>query len=198
MQLGKNSLIILGILLILSCSRSSKKNPVTVSENKYCYITSPDIPGKQYLSETFLTTIANIKTNPTKKESLEGMVHLKGGNFAMGADIPIQHDSMQATALPQNDEFPKHEVMVNGFYMDTHEVTVGEFEEFVKATNYITVAEIDINWEELKKQLPKGVLPITGERSPVTSTMPPHWRSIFRRLTIGKVSTSARTVSSTW
>jgi formylglycine-generating enzyme required for sulfatase activity len=40
--------------------------------------------------------------------------------------------------------------------MDTHEVTVKEFEEFVKATNYITVAEMDIDWEELKKQLPAG------------------------------------------
>ncbi|PQJ22771.1 formylglycine-generating enzyme family protein [Tenacibaculum sp. SG-28] len=156
MQLGKNSLIILGVLFTLSCSRSSNKPPVVVSENKYCYLTSPDIPGKQYLSEKFLTTIANIQTNPTKKESLEGMVYLKGGNFAMGADTPAQHNTMQATALPQNDEFPKHQVMVSGFYMDTHEVTVGEFEEFVKATNYITVAEMDINWEELKKQLPEG------------------------------------------
>lgn len=40
--------------------------------------------------------------------------------------------------------------------MDKHEVTVKQFEEFVKATNYVTVAELDINWEELKKQLPKG------------------------------------------
>lgn len=76
----------------------------------------------------------------------------------MGADIPYNYESMQPTALPQKDEFPKHEVSVNNFYMDVHEVTVGEFEEFVKATQYVTVAERDINWEELKKQLPLGTL----------------------------------------
>jgi hypothetical protein len=43
-----------------------------------------------------------------------------------------------------------------------------------------------------------GVFEMIGERSPVMSTIPPHWRSIFSRLIIGKVSTSARTVSSIW
>ena len=37
-----------------------------------------------------------------------------------------------------------------------------------------------------------------GQASGETSTMPPHWRSILSREMIGKVSISARTVSSTW
>ena len=51
---------------------------------------------------------------------------------------------------------------------------------------------------QLMKQLPSGVLEMMGERSPVMSTMPPHWRSIFRREMIGKVSIRARSVSSIW
>ena len=54
------------------------------------------------------------------------------------------------------DEFPQHKVSVDPFYIDAHEVTNTEFDEFVKATGYITVAEKDIDWEEIKIQLPKG------------------------------------------
>jgi formylglycine-generating enzyme required for sulfatase activity len=35
-------------------------------------------------------------------------------------------------------------------------VTNAQFAAFVEATNYVTVAERKINWEELKKQLPAG------------------------------------------
>ena len=51
---------------------------------------------------------------------------------------------------------------------------------------------------QLTKQLPSGVVERMGERSPVISTIPPHCRSILSREIIGKVSTSARTVSPTW
>jgi hypothetical protein len=51
---------------------------------------------------------------------------------------------------------------------------------------------------QLTKMPSTGVFEMIGERSPVMSTIPPHQRSIFSRLMIGKVSTRARTVSSTW
>ena len=51
---------------------------------------------------------------------------------------------------------------------------------------------------QLIKQLPTGVFEMIGERSPVISTIPPHWRNIFKRLMIGKVSIKARRVSSIW
>ena len=38
--------------------------------------------------------------------------------------------------------------------MDETEVTNSQFAEFVEKSNYITVAEKDINWEELKLQVP--------------------------------------------
>ncbi len=43
------------------------------------------------------------------------------------------------------DSKPVHSVTVNGFWMDEHEVTNSQFEKFVKATGYITVAEQKLN-----------------------------------------------------
>ncbi len=81
-----------------------------------------------------------------KTFSTIGMVKIPAGNFMMGAD------NDQASA----DEYPKHKVVVNGFWMDATEVTNKQFAEFVKATGYKTVAERKPDWEELKKQLPAG------------------------------------------
>ena len=74
----------------------------------------------------------------------EGMVWIPGGTFSMGGD------NDQA----RQDEFPKHQVKLNGFFMDITEVTNAQFAKFVAATGYVTTAEKDINWDELKKQLP--------------------------------------------
>lgn len=61
--------------------------------------------------------------------STDGMVYISGGTFAMGND------------RGNPDERPAHEVTIKGFWMDIHEVTNDQFEEFVKATGYVTVAE---------------------------------------------------------
>ena len=58
-----------------------------------------------------------------------GMVWIPGGKFLMGSDDG------------QRDEQPVHEVTVDGFWIDRTEVTNEEFEKFVKATGYVTVAE---------------------------------------------------------
>src|SRR5207249_850013 len=39
------------------------------------------------------------------------------------------------------DALPVHRVYVDGFWMDATEVTNAQFERFVKATGYVTVAE---------------------------------------------------------
>lgn len=78
--------------------------------------------------------------------STTGMVYIPGGTFMMGAD------NNQAS----KDEYPKHKVTVDPFYMDEHEVTNAQFKTFVDATGYITTAEQKPNWEQLKKQLPPG------------------------------------------
>lgn len=83
---------------------------------------------------------------PPEKQQQEGMVWIEGGTFMMGAD--------NDQARP--DEYPKHKVSVDGFWMDATEVTNAAFARFVEATGYVTTAEKRPDWNELKKQLPPG------------------------------------------
>ncbi len=78
--------------------------------------------------------------------STEGMVLIPSGEFVMGGK------SDQA----EPDELPRHKVKVSSFYMDATEVTNEQFNEFVEATGYITVAERDIDWNQLKQNVPPG------------------------------------------
>lgn len=69
-----------------------------------------------------------------KIERKDGMVWIPAGEFTMGsADAGF------------TDAQPLHQVAVDGFWMDEHEVTNEEFAAFVKATGYKTVAELPLN-----------------------------------------------------
>src|SRR5206468_1193403 len=59
----------------------------------------------------------------------EGMVWINGGSFRMGATDGMPYEA------------PVHEVSVRPFWMDAHEVTVGDYAEFVAASGYRTEAE---------------------------------------------------------
>jgi len=59
----------------------------------------------------------------------KGMVWIPTGKFLMG----------EVDTVP--DEFPPHEVELDGFWMDTTEVTNAEFKAFVDVTGYVTTAE---------------------------------------------------------
>ncbi|MDX2081101.1 MAG: formylglycine-generating enzyme family protein [Terrimicrobiaceae bacterium] len=74
------------------------------------------------------------------------MVRIPGGEFTMGSEADY--------ALP--NERPIRRVMVSPFLLDKYPVTNAEFEKFVEATGYRTVAERPIDWEEMKKQVPPG------------------------------------------
>ena len=78
----------------------------------------------------------------------DGMVWVNGKTFLQGAK---QSDNF---AMPR--EKPAHKVMVDGFFIDATEVTNKQFKQFIDATKYITIAERPIDWEEMKKQLPKN------------------------------------------
>lgn len=81
-------------------------------------------------------------------EAPEDMVWIPGGDFMQGS---VPQDKMAMM-----HEKPAHKVHVDGFFMDIHEVTNDQFAKFVKETGYKTVAEREIDWEEMKKQLPVG------------------------------------------
>jgi sulfatase modifying factor 1 len=86
---------------------------------------------------TFLPTIQNKAPAPANPPA--GMSWIPGGEFSMGVKDP--------TALPEGghepmeDARPIHRVYVDGFWMDKTDVTNAQFEKFVKATGYVTVAE---------------------------------------------------------
>lgn len=85
---------------------------------------------------------------PENIETPEGMVWIAGGRFEQGA---VNNDK-----LALDHEKPAHPVVVDGFFMDVTEVTNREFREFVEATDYVTVAEREILWEDIQKQVPPG------------------------------------------
>jgi formylglycine-generating enzyme required for sulfatase activity len=152
-------LSLLGVCWACQSSTAPKTNEVPpISAEEHCYSgTSPYGTHSDFLIADFLKAIDNIKPDPAMAKSLDGMVEVKGGQFDMGGD------NEQARA----DEFPKHQVAVPNFWMDATEVTNAQFQKFVEATGYITVAERAIDLEELKKQVPPGTeLPSAEELQP--------------------------------
>lgn len=100
-----------------------------------------------------LTTLCAIACNRNRSEVTEstpvpppGMVYITGGTFVMGTNEVESYPS----------ERPAHTVQVDGFFMDITEVTNADFQGFVNATGYTTIAERPIDWEEMKKELPEG------------------------------------------
>lgn len=89
-----------------------------------------------------------LKEQPQDMATPEGMVWVAGKTFVQGAKPGDQF------AMPR--EQPAHEVTVDGFFIDVTEVTNKQFSAFVDATDYMTVAERPIDWEEMKNELPEG------------------------------------------
>jgi formylglycine-generating enzyme required for sulfatase activity len=75
------------------------------------------------------------------------MVWVPGGTFLMGS----------ADFYPE--ERPVHEVTVDGFWMDEHQVTVAEFRRFVKQTGHVTVAERALDAAEYPDADPELLVP---------------------------------------
>ena len=83
----------------------------------------------------------SVITEEPKVDRPTGMVWVPGGKFRMGGP----------DGFP--DELPVHEVELDGFWMDSTEITVAEFKRFADATGYITVAERKPNREDFADQL---------------------------------------------
>jgi len=110
------------------------------------YFGNFNIHDKVEVNGIFLPTNAN--EVPAAIQAQSNMNWIPGGEFSMGAADPkgIDHNhvGMQAT----EDARPIHRVYVDGFWMDTTEVTNKEFSHFVSETKYITTAEKPISIEE--------------------------------------------------
>jgi formylglycine-generating enzyme len=88
-------------------------------------------------SSAFEPTIPSKNSPPGKAP--EGMVWIPGGEFSMGATMAGQGSAEMPMA--SNDSGPIHRVRVDGFWLDATPVTNEQFEKFVKATGYVTIAE---------------------------------------------------------
>jgi len=93
-----------------------------------------------------------VRVDPPAGPKPEGMVWIPGGKFTMGGpDEATCHQILAATDPEKpccnllqagfTDSQPVHEVEVDGFWMDETEVTNAQYQKFVDATGYVTVAE---------------------------------------------------------
>jgi formylglycine-generating enzyme len=71
-----------------------------------------------------------LQESETRQSETDGMVFVPGGTFRMGSDRHYP------------EEAPVHRVAVDGFWMDRTPVTNRQFKEFVRATGYVTTAEV--------------------------------------------------------
>lgn len=128
------------VLTIISYGCKNNENKEQVQQQKDSAISCMQLPSRFGAGADSSSVAFGGDT------SLTGMVFIPGGTFEMGGD------NEQAS----EDEYPKHKVTVNPFYMDVTEVTNAQFQKFVEATGYVTTAERKPDWEELKKTVPPG------------------------------------------
>jgi len=97
------------------------------------------------------------------------MVWIPGGEFSMGSTV----ESESLCSLPgvTRDALPVHRVYVDGFWMDATELTNAEFERFVNATGYITVAERTPTKEEFPTAPPENLVAGSTVFTPTKNTV---------------------------
>lgn len=105
---------------------------VTTSEPKPV---PPKKPAVEQLQSTTPEPITQPVTEPPKAAAIEpDMVRIPSGKFRMG--------SPETEEGRQNDEGPQHEVTISRpFALSRHEITVGQFRQFVEDAGYQTTAE---------------------------------------------------------
>lgn len=89
-----------------------------------------------------------------------GMVWLPGGTFWMGSEDG------------RHDELPLHQVTVDGFWMDRTEVSNDQFEKFVRATGYVTIAERQPDPKDYPGADPKLLVPGSVVFTPPKEAVP--------------------------
>ncbi|HXH98749.1 MAG TPA: formylglycine-generating enzyme family protein [Sphingobacteriaceae bacterium] len=104
----------------------------------------------------------NLKTNNSSDSATipidtvpEKMVWIPEGTFKMGSTDPAYQDAT-----------PIHNITVDGFWMDEHEVTNAEYGKFVQATSYKTVAEQPLNPADFPGVPPENLVPGSGVFTP--------------------------------
>jgi formylglycine-generating enzyme required for sulfatase activity len=87
----------------------------------------------------------------------EGMAWIPPGEFFMGDDSDREKYA---------DALPVHKVRLQGFYIDKTEVTNSQYQKFVDATGYKTIAERPLDPKEFPDVPPEKLVPGAGVFSP--------------------------------
>ncbi|NOT63270.1 MAG: formylglycine-generating enzyme family protein, partial [Acidobacteria bacterium] len=110
----------------------------------------------------------SINHAPPPANAPVGMAYIPGGTFWMGC-----------TDCNMPDTLPQHAVTVNAFWMDKTPITNAEFEKFVKATGYKTIAEITPSAAEFpdapKDMLVAGSACFTPQQQRISLDNPLAW-----------------------
>ena len=114
-----------GVMALLQFSCQSKQTAEERRADSLAHCIADKIPSRG-------AAISNASLVAEGTANKKDMVLIQGGSFLMGSD-------------EFTDSRPLHQVSVESFYMDDHEVTNAEFAKFVAATKYKTYAERPLN-----------------------------------------------------
>ncbi len=149
------SAVIMGLWLI-ACQQLEQTREQTgaIEKDKISGAVSCTATGLPVQDSALYMSGGGAEFQPTEQANvpapakIEGMVWIPGGDFSMGGVNPI--GMMDGGHEGMGDARPVHRVHVDGFYMDETEVTNKEFQAFVNATGYVTIAET----KPTKKEFP--------------------------------------------
>ncbi len=117
-----------------------------------------------------LTASSRSNSQAADEPAPPGMVRIPGGRFWMGGNDPAMADAQ-----------PSREVTLRPFWIDRAEVTNREFDRFVRATGYVTVAERPVDPKDFpgapKELLVPSSFVFAPPRGPVDLDQPYSWWS---------------------
>jgi formylglycine-generating enzyme required for sulfatase activity len=107
---------------------------------------------------------------PAPGPAPQGMVWIPGGEFSMGSDEA--GESLCGLPGVTRDAQPIHRVYVDGFWMDKTDVRNEQFDQFVKATGYVTIAERTPTKEEFPGAPPENLVAGSTVFTPTAGPVP--------------------------
>jgi sulfatase modifying factor 1 len=163
LALGTLGLAVLMLAVFLWTLKYSVRPPMVARASSEF---APAKPSSR--TEKFLLTVPNHAT--PLGEAPEDMIWIPGGEFSMGAQDPPDMNQVGMNAT--QDSRPIHRVYVDGFWMDRTDVTNQQFEKFVRATGYVTVAERVPKAEDFPDAPPENLVPGAVVFSPPDHPVP--------------------------
>ena len=139
-----------GILIVAAAATGYY---VKTAKPLYPYV-EPQLETARMNNAGFDPTIPN--NLPAPSPTPEGMVWIPGGEFSMGSND--SGEALCSMGGVTKDAQPIHRVYVDAFWMDATEVSNAQFEKFVEATHYVTVAETKPTKEEFPTAPPENLV----------------------------------------